>query len=105
MREGPKEGSFLSRIHLDPTVSLGHIITTIGLVIAGLWWAAEMYTRVELNTSNIAVNSALIARNEAQTNSRIQIAEERAERGRLENRDYLQRIEDKLDRLIEKEID
>ena len=100
--------TFMSRIHLDPTVSVGHLLTTMGLLVAGLWWAAEIYTRVEVNAtnittnaSNISSNSSRIEQNQVRALERVRQAEELAERGRIENREYLQRIEDKLDRLIE----
>lgn len=105
MNSGDKHQSFIRRIHVEPAISLGHILTTIGLIVAGLWWAADIYTRVEINSSAIRTNAALIRDVEQRSNINIAAAADLAERGRQENKEYLQRIEDKVDRLIERQAE
>ena len=32
--------------HFDPTISLGHIITTVTMAVGMIWWAASVETRM-----------------------------------------------------------
>jgi len=41
------------RWHLDRRVSVGHLATTIALIISFMWWASQMDGRISRNTSDI----------------------------------------------------
>ena len=34
------------RLHIDPTISIGHIITTISIAVSMIWWASTVETRL-----------------------------------------------------------
>lgn len=76
--------------HLDKSVSVAHIITTVALVVSALWFLAGQDRRI----SNLELNYAHLkaARVEDQ---------ERAERKFDELKTDLRMINAKLDRLIE----
>lgn len=77
--------------HLEPTVSVGHILTTIALIgtIVAAWF--DLDHRVTLNEANSIHLRELI-----------QITEDRAEKDRAELKRAIESIDQKLDRLIEK---
>ena len=78
--------------HVDKSISVGHIITTITLIIALLAWGVRTETRIELNAARIVANDQRISR-EVQRNQQ--------DAARITQ--SLQRIEDKLDRYVERE--
>lgn len=46
--------------HFDPTISIGHILTILSLVIGGLWVAGEMRSATVVNAARIAVQEKAI---------------------------------------------
>ena len=42
------------RWHLDRRVSVGHLATTMALIVSFLWWASQMDGRINRNISDIA---------------------------------------------------
>ena len=34
------------RLHIDPTISLGHILTTIMIAVSAIWWAQSVEARI-----------------------------------------------------------
>lgn len=34
------------KLHIDPTISIGHIITTITIAVSAIWWASTVETRI-----------------------------------------------------------
>ncbi len=45
---------------IDKHVSAGHIMTTVSMVIAGIWFAASLNERIALNEQAIRTNKAAI---------------------------------------------
>ena len=69
--------------HVDKTVSVSHLLTTVSMLVAGLWFVAQQNERIALNTQAIEQNKSQIT---AQDN--------RVSRN-------LESINDKLDKLQE----
>ena len=50
MKEGYSEtDGFLRRMHVDPTISVGHVLTTIMIVIGLFVWGGNVDRRIEEN--------------------------------------------------------
>ena len=79
------------KLHLDPTISWGHILTTLmmmGTILAG--WN-DVNKRLTLNESASSHNRELIGIQERQSNQ-----------DRTELSHIIEKINEKLDRLIER---
>ena len=79
--------------HLDKTVSIGHIISTLIVAISVFSWALAIDKRVEQNDQSIK----FLAENQKRVESRVDSI-------RQEIRQDLQAINSKLDRLIERQM-
>jgi hypothetical protein len=77
--------------HLDKTVSISHIISTILIVISILAWAQGVEKRVEQNAQGVKFIS-----------ERLDAQDKRIDEMRSELRDDLKQVNNKLDRLIER---
>lgn len=86
--------------HLEKSVSIGHIVTTVTVALTALWWAAGIENRISLQENSVTFIS-----------QKIELADKRMEVLRIEGDmkilDHkkevdakLGRIEDKLDKLI-----
>ncbi|RXJ70646.1 hypothetical protein CS022_22530 [Veronia nyctiphanis] len=82
-----------SQWHLDKTISIGHILSTIIIGFSLLSWALAVDKRVEQNAQHIQ----FLYDNEKRI-------EERVEATRDEIRQDLRNIGGKLDRLIERQL-
>lgn len=51
--------------HLEKTISVSHLFTTITLIIAGLWFVANQNERIALNTQAIEQNKVAIEQQES----------------------------------------
>lgn len=51
--------------HLEKTVSVSHIFTTVALVVSGLWFVANQNERIALNTQAIEQNKVAIEQQES----------------------------------------
>ncbi len=80
--------------HLDKTVSIGHIISTVAIALSVFSWALVMDKRIEKNAQSIEFL--------AQNHERL---EQRVDATRNEIRQDLRAINAKLDRLIEQRIE
>lgn len=78
--------------HIDKSISIGHIISTVTIIIWLITWGSSVETR-------ISVNSTEIKAGQAASLSHIQIEKE----GRQEIRQQLYSINDKIDRLVERQ--
>ena len=81
------------RWHLDKTISVGHLLSTIVIAVSVFSWASAVDTRVEHNAQ------AIIYLTKQQQENK-----QRIESVRGEIRTDLRVINDKLDRLIEKRL-
>lgn len=72
--------------HFEKTVNVGHIITTIAIAISAFWFFSEMQQAIKSNTQRIDYI-------ESQRNEDIRRVEKR-----------LDKIEAKIDRLLESQI-
>lgn len=50
--------------HVDKTVSVSHLLTTVSIVVAGLWFVSQQNERIALNEQAIRQNTAQIASQE-----------------------------------------
>jgi hypothetical protein len=85
------------KFHIDKSISYGHIITTLTLVVALIGGLITTDRRIEDNRDEIEKNSLRIAASEA----RVQREVDRQAADRQQMQSQMQRIEDKLDRVIE----
>lgn len=79
-----------SGFHLEKSISVGHIITTMTIVVSVVWWASTVETRLAVNATQIEA-----VRTEATRQS------EDAKIYRAEIREQLILINNKLDRIAE----
>ena len=79
--------------HLDKTVSIGHIISTLIIAMSVFSWALAIDKRVEQNAQSIK----FLTQNQKRVESRVDST-------RQEIRQDLQAINSKLDRLIERQM-
>lgn len=79
--------------HLDKTVSIGHIISTLIITMSVFSWALTIDKRVEQNVQSIK----FLTQNQKRVESRVDSTKQ-------EIRQDLQAINSKLDRLIERQM-
>lgn len=87
--------------HLDKGISISHLLTTIGLVVGAVWAFADLSTRLAvLENQFTQINQRVIAILEGQrlTDSAQDIE---LQQFRVEMRQDVRDIQQKLDRLIE----
>jgi|GEM_PF-4924045 len=78
-----------TKLHLDPTISWGHILTTVALIGTLLTTLSGVNNRLTLNESNTKHNRELIDRQERQLN-----------KDRAELNQTITKMSEKIDRLI-----
>lgn len=88
--------------HLEKNVSVGHIITTLTVVVAGVLYLAGVEKRVEMNSSELRHHTENIIRVEAAQKSQNAWISAKIDSMRKEQKSDTDRLEDKLDRLIER---
>ena len=76
--------------HLEKSISVGHILTTVGLVVACITWTSSVDKHLAIHDTEITT---------LQESDRRQTKE--AEASRAEILAQLQRINDKIDRYLE----
>lgn len=76
--------------HLDKTISVGHIISTLVIAVSVFTWVSSVDRRVDQNSLSIK----FVKEQQQQSSARIEAL-------RLEIKQDLNSINDKLDRLIE----
>lgn len=54
--------------HVDKTVSISHVLTTLTILIAGLWYLADQDKRIAANAQDIKHNIDSIRQQESRTN-------------------------------------
>ena len=79
--------------HLDKTVSIGHIISTLIIALSVFSWAMVIEKRIEQNAQSIK----FLTQNQKRIESHVDST-------RQEIRQDLQAINSKLDRLIERQM-
>ena len=86
-----EDGKPSDRFHIGREISISHIITTVMIGVSGMWWAANMDTKNQVQDNEIKT----LGRESA----RIQLEVREA---KLETKDELKSINSKLDRLVER---
>ena len=90
--------------HLEKSVSIGHLVTTGMAVIAlALAWA-EMNARIEYNAIENGHQSKAIQRLEEKQEKQTDEIKQEIQQLRIEQRTDSGKINEKLDRLIEREL-
>ena len=79
--------------HLDKKISLGHLVSTAILAVSAITWATSIDKRIQQNT----IASQYMAVQQADNKQKVEDL-------RKEIKVDLRNISDKLDRLIEKQI-
>lgn len=54
--------------HVDKTVSISHVLTTLTILVAGLWYLADQDKRIAANAQDIKHNIDSIRQQESRTN-------------------------------------
>ncbi len=54
--------------HVDKTVSISHVLTTVTILIAGIWYMVDQDKRIAANAQNISHNLESIKQQENRTN-------------------------------------
>ena len=78
--------------HLDRSISVGHIITTITIVVSMIWWASTVETRLAVQESSVRTLQETDRRHESDSSAM-----------RAEIRDQLAALNAKVDRLVERQ--
>lgn len=65
---GPDRRNAPQGWHVDKTVSISHLLTTVALVVAAFWFFAEQDKRIAENAKDIQHNSATIQQQENRAN-------------------------------------
>jgi hypothetical protein len=50
--------------HVDKTVSISHVLTTVTILFAGMWYLVDQDKRISANTQNITHNASAITQQE-----------------------------------------
>jgi len=79
--------------HLDRRVSVGHLVTTLTVLIAMVLWGARLETRIALTEQDTARQARIDARQDAES-----------QRTREEIRAELKSLNSKIDRYFERMI-
>lgn len=66
--------------HVDKTVSVSHIITTISMLIAGLWFLAQLNERISLNTQAISQNKSQIEAQDSRVSRNLEAINEKLDK-------------------------
>ncbi len=97
--------------HLDKTISVGHLLSTVVIAISVFSWASAVDRRVEQNAQAIdylkreqTKQSQNISDFRAEFKEDFRQVEQRMDAVRIEIKSDLNAINAKLDRLIEKQI-
>lgn len=90
MREGDEEIGAIRRWRIELVVSISTLVMMIGTIASGAWWAATMQSRVAALEDWTKQNNKVL--------ERLGSVEVRVESVRTQT----MRIEDKLDRLIDR---
>lgn len=79
--------------HFDKTISVTHLISTAILCVSGIWWGASVESRLLVDSTKIQTIDRDMAR-----------VQNEARDSRVEVREQLRNISDKLDRLVERGV-
>jgi TolA-binding protein len=77
----------------EKTISITHILTTISMAVSMIWWASTVETRITVNRTLIEAGSTQLMR-----------AADDSKGQRAEMRDQLSDINQKLDRIVERQM-
>ena len=96
-RQGPASGWL--RSHFQPTFNLGHVMTTVGILVTGLAWAFGVEGRVDLLEQRLAMVEQLQETRIESIGDALDTMNDRL--GRLETAltRRLERIDERIDRV------
>jgi len=80
-----------NKFHIEKSMSVGHIVTTFTLIVALVVWGIRTESKIELNAARIFA-----------TEKRIDREASRQSEESAQIRNSLMRIEDKLERYVER---
>ena len=92
------------RWHISKTVSVGHIVTTLTVALAGVWYFAGLEKRIDTTAIEVAHQKEAIVRVEEQQRRDQSELTRKLTEIRAEQKQDTKRIEDKLDKLIDREL-
>lgn len=88
--------------HLKKEVTIGQLLTTILILVSGLWWASSVETRIEklnLEDHRIEQKTDIVLKNMNDRFDRYQVTVKDA---LADIKDGIDRVEDKLDKKADK---
>lgn len=90
--------------HLEKSVSIGHLMSTISFITVGVFYMAGLEGRISQADIERKHIKESIARVEQQQSAQGQQIGRKLEEMRTEQKQDTRRIEEKIDRLIEREL-
>ena len=90
--------------HLEKTVSVGHIVTTISVAVGVVLYISGIEQKVDTNTLEQAHIKNDLSRVERKVDTKVSKVAEEIKEMRVEQKQDNRRIEQKIDRLIEREL-
>lgn len=90
--------------HISKTISVGHILTTLTVVVAGFWYFSGLEKRIDTTALELDHQREAISRVEAQQRRDQSELTRKLSEIRAEQKQDSKRIEDKIDRLIDREL-
>ncbi len=92
------------RWHLSRSVSLGHIVTTLGMIVAAFWYLATTDSRIGAIERDQQYLRGTVTRVEQQQKEQGDRLTEQLNLMKVEIKRDIQAVDIKLDKLIEREI-
>lgn len=90
--------------HLDKNISIGHVVTTLTVAVGAVLWMADLGSELDsVKLEQAHIKQSLI-RVETQTDSKVKEITKQFKEIREEQKDDSRRIEEKIDKLIEREL-
>ena len=66
--------------HVDRTVSVTHIFTTVMLLVSGLWFVAQQQEQISLNKQMIGQNRQMIEQQEGRVTKRLDVIDSKLDK-------------------------
>tara|TARA_R110001599_G_scaffold249901_2_gene449765 strand:- start:175 stop:468 length:294 start_codon:yes stop_codon:yes gene_type:complete len=79
----------LGGFHIDKSISYGHLLTTVVLLVTAILYISKIETKLEVHDTRIRANEIRLDRERAQTDAAM-----------AEIRETLRRLDDKMDRIL-----
>ena len=78
--------------HFIKTISIGNLFTMVSAAVFGIWWASTVETRIAINSARIEANHQIV-----------EVQAENYKADKIEVHQQLANMDNKLDRIIERQ--